>query len=68
MAPDPVSSPRTNMGRVLYALLRAACTVVIRNFSAFNGGLMFSILIGNMCAPILDHMVKAYKAKRGGES
>jgi Na+-transporting NADH:ubiquinone oxidoreductase subunit B len=37
---------------------------VIRNFSIFNGGLMFSILLGNMFAPILDYAVKAYQDKQ----
>lgn len=60
MATDPVSSPRTEQAKIIYAILIAVCTLVIRNFSIFNGGLMFSILIGNMFAPILDYAVKAY--------
>jgi Na+-transporting NADH:ubiquinone oxidoreductase subunit B len=64
MVTDPVSSAKTRGGRVMYAALIAACTLVIRNFSIFNGGLMFSILIGNMFAPILDHAVKAFQARR----
>jgi len=64
MATDPVSSPRTEMARIFYAIIIATCTVVIRNFSIFNGGLMFSILIGNMFAPILDYAVKAHAARK----
>jgi Na+-transporting NADH:ubiquinone oxidoreductase subunit B len=60
MATDPVSSPRTEGGRVVYGILIATCTTVIRNFSIFNGGLMFSILLGNMFAPIIDHAVRSY--------
>jgi len=68
MATDPVSSPKTNLGRVIYAIIIGVCTVVIRNFSIFNGGLMFSILIGNMFAPILDYAVRARQtAKKAGE-
>ena len=63
MATDPVSSPSTKEGRIAYAVLIAVCTVVIRNFSIFNGGLMFAILLGNMFAPIIDHAVKARKKK-----
>lgn len=61
MATDPVSAPRTETAKILYGILIAACTVVIRNFSIFNGGLMFSILIGNMFAPLLDYGVRALK-------
>ena len=61
MATDPVSSPSTQQGRIAYAILIAVCTVVIRNFSIFNGGLMFAILLGNMFAPIIDHAVRSLK-------
>ena len=64
MATDPVSSPRTELGRIIYAVIIAVCTVVIRNFSIFNGGLMFSILIGNMFAPIIDYAVQARTSGR----
>lgn len=61
MATDPVSSPRTEWGRIFFGVLIGAATVVIRNFSIFNGGLMFSILLGNMFAPIIDYGVKAWQ-------
>jgi Na+-transporting NADH:ubiquinone oxidoreductase subunit B len=61
MATDPVSAPRTEQAKVIYAILIGIFATIIRNFSIFNGGLMFSILIGNMFAPILDYAVKARK-------
>lgn len=69
MATDPVSSPRTEAGKIIYAIIIGTCTVVIRNFSIFNGGLMFSILIGNMFAPIIDYAVREVAAikKAGGQ-
>ncbi|MHB0946498.1 MAG: RnfABCDGE type electron transport complex subunit D [Sedimentisphaerales bacterium] len=67
MATDPISSPRTEPAKIIYGIIIAISTVVIRNFSIFNGGLMFSILIGNMFAPILDYAVKAY-ANRGTQN
>lgn len=68
MATDPVSSPRTTEAKIFYGIIIGTFTTVIRNFSIFNGGLMFSILIGNMFAPILDHMVREYKAgKKAGK-
>ncbi|MFC1636977.1 RnfABCDGE type electron transport complex subunit D, partial [Planctomycetota bacterium] len=62
MATDPISSPRTEPAKVIYGIIIATCTMVIRNFSIFNGGLMFSILIGNMFAPILDYAVRSYQS------
>lgn len=58
MATDPVSAPRTQGARIIYSLLIALSTAIIRNFSVFNGGFMFSLLIANMFAPILDHLFK----------
>ncbi|MBN2180513.1 MAG: RnfABCDGE type electron transport complex subunit D [Sedimentisphaerales bacterium] len=68
MATDPISSPRTEPAKVIYGIIIAACTTVIRNFSIFNGGLMFSILIGNMFAPILDYAITSVKARHNSEA
>ncbi len=64
MATDPVSSPRTDPAKIIYGIIIATAALVIRNFSIFNGGLMFSILLANMFAPILDYAVKAYQDKQ----
>ena len=64
MATDPVSSPSTQPGRIIYALMIGVFAVVIRNFSVFNGGLMFSILLANMFGPIIDYTVKEQKKKK----
>jgi Na+-transporting NADH:ubiquinone oxidoreductase subunit B len=61
MATDPISAPKTEPAKIFYGIIIGVSTLVIRNFSIFNGGLMFSILIGNMFAPILDYAVKLYK-------
>lgn len=63
MATDPVSAPKTKGGRVIYSVVIAVLTAVIRNFSVFNGGFMFSLLIGNMFAPILDYAFKHRRRK-----
>lgn len=61
MATDPVSAPRTQEARLIYGIVIGLCSVIIMNFSIFNGGLMFAILIGNMFAPILDTIVRSIK-------
>ena len=61
MATDPISAPRTEPAKAIYGALIAVITTLIRHFSIFNGGLMFSILIGNMFAPLLDYLVKTYR-------
>ncbi|MHC5059741.1 MAG: RnfABCDGE type electron transport complex subunit D [Planctomycetota bacterium] len=64
MATDPVSASKTQTGRIIYGIIIAVCTTVIRNFSIFNGGLMFSILLANMFAPIIDYAVTAYATRK----
>lgn len=64
MATDPVSAAKTKQGRVIFGIIIAVCTVVIRNFSIFNGGMMFSILIANMFAPIIDYAVTSFTQSR----
>ena len=64
MATDPVSSPKTEPGRIFFGIIIGMGTLVIRNFSIFNGGLMFSILLGNMFAPIIDYGVKAWQDRK----
>jgi len=64
MLTDPVSSPSTQPARIIYAVLVALLAIVIRNYSVFNGGYMFSILLGNMFTPILDYAVMEQKKKK----
>lgn len=58
MVTDPVSAAKTPQGRVIYAILIGFFAAIIRNLSVFNGGLMFAVLLGNMFAPLIDHIVK----------
>ncbi len=63
MATDPISAPKTTQARILFAMIIGVCTIIIRTFSVFNGGLMFSILIANMFAPILDYAFAGRKKR-----
>jgi len=63
MVTDPVSAPKTQGAQWMYGSLIAILTNIIRSFSLFAGGLMFSILLGNMFASLMDRGVKAYQAR-----
>ncbi len=54
MVTDPISAPRTLPAQIIYSIVFAFFTLIIRTFSVFNGGIMFAILLANMFAPILD--------------
>lgn len=64
MATDPISSPKTPQGRIVYGLMIGFITVIIRGFALFAGGIMFAILIGNTFAPIIDEAVNSLKARK----
>lgn len=64
MITDPITSAKTREGKLIYGFLVGLLTVVIRGFALFTGGIMFSILIGNMFVPIIDVAVKSFKQAR----
>ena len=55
MLTDPVTSPINSPSRIIYGMIAAVVTVLIRLFAALPEGVGFSILIANMIAPVLDH-------------
>ena len=58
MATDPVTSARTETGQYIYGLLIGAMAVVIRVMNAgYPEGMMLSILLMNMFAPLIDYCV-----------
>ncbi|MBM9616243.1 NADH:ubiquinone reductase (Na(+)-transporting) subunit B [Desulfobulbus rhabdoformis] len=65
MATDPVSAAQTPLGQWIYGLLIGILAIVIRVANpAFPEGVMLAILLGNVCAPLLDHFVIQANIKR----
>jgi Na+-transporting NADH:ubiquinone oxidoreductase subunit B len=64
MTTDPVSAPKTNIGKILYGLFIGSITSVIRTFSVWPEGMMFAILLGNMLGPITDYAINEQKKKK----
>jgi electron transport complex protein RnfD len=59
MATDYTTSPVTTAGQWIYALGCGALTVIIRLFGGYPEGVSFSILIMNLCVPLIDRGVRA---------
>lgn len=58
MATDPVTSARTDSGRVIYGFIIGALAIIIRVMNpGFPEGMMLAILFGNMMAPTIDYFV-----------
>lgn len=58
MITDPVTSPTTKYGRVLYGVLAGCITSLIRTVGSYPEGVAFSILIVNMLAPTIDYFMR----------
>ena len=58
MATDPVTSAQTEPGKWIYGFLVGALCVIIRVFNpGFAEGMMLAIFLGNIFAPLIDHLV-----------
>lgn len=58
MASEPVTSAHTNKGRWIYGFMIGVLTVIIRSVNpAYPEGVMLSILIMNMFAPLIDYYI-----------
>ncbi len=65
MATDPVTAAHTEHGKWIYGLLIGAFTVVLRVFNpAYPEAVMLSILLFNVHAPLIDHLVVQRHIKR----
>jgi len=68
MATDPVTAPSTRIGKWIFGVLCGFLTVLIRSFSGYVEGVMFSIVIMNAFTPLIDHVVLAVKYRKAGGS
>lgn len=55
MFTDPVTMPITKTGRIMFGMIGAVITVLIRLFGALPEGVAISILVANMFTPVIDY-------------
>ena len=58
MATDPVTSPLTSRGRIIFAVGCGIITIIIRRFGGLPEGVTYSILFMNAVTPLIDRYVK----------
>ncbi|MFC2161200.1 RnfABCDGE type electron transport complex subunit D [Acidobacteriota bacterium] len=61
---EPVSGAKTKPGQWIYGLMIGILIVVLRGFSNFSEGVMFSVLIMNAFAPLLDQTIRQIQMKK----
>ena len=65
MATDPVTAAQTATGKIIYGLFIGMMALLIRVANpAYPEGVMLAILLGNVCAPLIDHMVVSANIKK----
>jgi Na+-transporting NADH:ubiquinone oxidoreductase subunit B len=56
---EPVSGAKTRMGQWIYGFMVGGLTMILRGFSNFSEGVMFSVLLMNAFVPLLDQAVRS---------
>lgn len=70
MATDMVGSPVTPLGVLIYGVLIAFITFIVRLFGGLNEGVMYAILLGNAATPLIDQWTqpKVFGENGGGKA
>jgi electron transport complex protein RnfD len=58
IATDPVSSPTTGRGRLVYGAGIGALTYLIRTYGSYADGVAFAVLLMNIASPLLDRWTR----------
>jgi electron transport complex protein RnfD len=68
IATDPVGSPSTPRGQIVYAMGCGALIYVIRTWAGFPEGVAFAVLLMNAATPLIDHYLRPriYGRERSG--
>jgi electron transport complex protein RnfD len=69
IATDPVTSPVSGRGQLLFGAGCGVLIYVIRGWAGYPEGVAFAVLLMNACTPLIDHWVKprVYGRDRRGE-
>ncbi|MEO7385556.1 MAG: RnfABCDGE type electron transport complex subunit D [Gammaproteobacteria bacterium] len=58
VATDPVSSPTTALGRLIFGGGVGALTYLIRTFGSYPDGVAFAVLLMNLAVPLIDRWTR----------
>ncbi len=68
MATDYVTSPKLPLGQLLFGIGCGLITMAIRLFGSYPEGVSFSILLMNLCTPLLNNLSYKFYLKGGAEN
>lgn len=58
IATDPVTSPNTSMGQIVFGLGCGLLTYIIRTWGNYPEGVAFAVLFMNAATPTIDHYIR----------
>ena len=58
MATDPVTSPLTGRGKLLYGLCLGVLSFFLRYFGTVGDGVPLAIVLGNCLVPLIDKLTQ----------
>lgn len=64
---EPISGPKTKPAQWIYSMAIGALTIVLRRWSNFPEGIMFSVLFMNTFVPLLDRAVQNAQKRTAGQ-
>ncbi|MEE9368703.1 MAG: RnfABCDGE type electron transport complex subunit D [Pontiella sp.] len=53
---DPVSTPMSKSGKIACGIIIGVSNAMIRNYTFYTEAIVYAVLIGNLCAPLLDRI------------
>ena len=57
MVTDPVTTPTSQLGKIIFGIGAGAITVLIRVSGSLPEGVVFSIVLMNLVVPLIDHAI-----------
>ncbi len=66
MATDYVTSPKLPLGQLIFGIGCGIITMSIRLFGSYPEGVSFSILLMNICTPLINNLSYKFYLKEGG--
>ena len=67
MATDYVTSPATNLGKIVFGIGAGLLTFLIRHFGTYPEGVSFAILTMNILSPYIDELTQYRVLGTGGK-
>lgn len=58
VATDPVTSPSTMRGRLIFGFMIGILAYTIRTWGAYPDGMAFAVLTANACVPLIEHITR----------